>query len=117
MKTVFLLFFLPAVALAQSPDVTKQGEEIFNKTCASGYCHGGGGAGGGAPRIAARGFDQTFISNTVTRGIPNTLSRAERNAVVVYVGKLNGIANTATGSGGVSTAAPAGAALSGEAAR
>src|SRR5215468_4332962 len=100
MKTVFLLFFLPAVALAQSPDVTKQGEEIFNKTCASGYCHGGGGAGGGAPRIAARGFDQTFISNTVTRGIPNTgmqgfantLSRAELNAVVAYVGKLNGIA-------------------------
>jgi mono/diheme cytochrome c family protein len=125
MKIAFLLFLVPALAFAQNPDVVKQGEDVFNKTCASGYCHGAGGAGGGAPRIAARGFDQTFISNTVTRGIPNTgmqafantLSRAELNAVVAYVAKLNGIANPAIGPAGLPTATPNTPALSADAAR
>jgi mono/diheme cytochrome c family protein len=125
MKTVFLLLFLPVLALAQNPEAVKQGEDVFNKTCASGYCHGAGGAGGGAPRIAARGFDQTFISNTVTRGIPNTgmqafantLSRAELNAVVAFVAKLNGIANPAIGPAGLPTATPSTPTLSTDAAR
>jgi len=104
MKKLLLLLFLPALANAQNlNDVLKNGEDVFAKTCASGYCHGAQGAGGGAPRIAARGFDQTFISNTVTRGIPNTpmppftmtLSRADLTAVIAYVAKLNGIANPA----------------------
>src|SRR5262245_40990707 len=90
------------MAAAQNvQDVLKQGEEVFNKNCANGYCHGAQGVGGGAPRISARGFDQAFINNTVTRGVPNTamqsfantLSRAELTAVVVYVSRLNGIAN------------------------
>jgi mono/diheme cytochrome c family protein len=102
MKKLLLLLFLPALANAQSlSDVLKTGEDVFAKTCASGYCHGAQGAGGGAPRIAARGFDQTFITNTVTRGVPNTampsftrtLSRADLSAVIAYVSKLNGIAN------------------------
>ena len=100
MKRGFILLFaLPALALAQDPNVLKQGQEVFNKSCASGYCHGAAGVGGGAPRIAARGFDQTFITNTITRGIPNTgmqafagtLSQTELNAVVTYVARLNGI--------------------------
>src|SRR5262245_23061367 len=102
MKVIFVLLLVPALAAAQSlPDVLKQGEDVFNKTCATGYCHGAQGAGGGAPRITARGFDQTFINNTVTRGVPNTgmqsfantLSRAELNAVVAYVPRLNGASN------------------------
>src|SRR5262249_60870128 len=102
MKALFLLFFLPAVATAQNlTDVLKQGEEVFNKTCANGYCHGAQGAGGGAPRLSARGFDQTFIANTVMRGVPNTamqsfantLSRTELAAVVAYVARLNGVTN------------------------
>jgi mono/diheme cytochrome c family protein len=125
MKIAVLLLFVPALASAQNPDVTKQGEDVFNKTCASGYCHGASGAGGGAPRIAARGFDQAFISNTVTRGIPNTgmqafanaLSRPELNAVVAYVAKLNGIANPVAVTGGTTTATPAPPALSADAAR
>ena len=108
MKPLILLLFIPALAVAQNlPDVLKQGEEVFNKTCATGYCHGAQGAGGGAPRISARSFDQTFISNAVTRGIPNTamqsfsnsLSRAELSAVVAYVAKLNGVANPAIATG------------------
>ena len=102
MKGILLLFCVSAFAGAQNlPDVLKQGEEVFNKTCATGYCHGAQGVGGGAPRIAARGFDQNFINNTVTRGTPNTamapfantLSRADLNAVVAYVARLNGIEN------------------------
>src|SRR5437867_2975345 len=102
MKALFVLLFVPALAGAQNlPDVLKQGEDVFNKSCAAGYCHGALGAGGGAPRVAARGFDQTFINDTVTRGIPNTamppfantLSRSELTAVVAYVARLNGIAN------------------------
>jgi len=102
MKTLFLLFFVPALAAAQNlPDILKQGEDVFNKTCANGYCHGSQGVGAGAPRLSARGFDQTFINNTVTRGVPNTamqsfantLSRAELTAVVAYVARLNGVVN------------------------
>lgn len=102
MKTIFILLLMPALAGAQNlTDVLKQGEDVFSKACANGYCHGAQGAGGGAPRIAARGFDQAFINNTITRGIPNTamqsfantLSRADLTAVVAYVAGLNGIAN------------------------
>jgi len=105
MKSFFLLFLLPALASAQNTaDTLKQGEQLFVATCASGYCHGAQGVGGGAPRIAARGFDQAFIANAVTRGIPNTgmqsfassLSRPDLTAVVAYVAKLNGIGNPVT---------------------
>jgi len=97
MTRVLLLFALAALSPAQ--DLVKQGETVFSKSCATGYCHGARGANGGAPRLAARGFDQAFIANTVTRGIPNTampafgttLSRADLNAVVAYVASLNGV--------------------------
>ena len=100
MKALLLLLFVPALAAAQGPqNAIKQGEEVFSKTCANGYCHGSVGAGAGAPRLAARGFDQAYITNTVTRGIPNTgmaafentMSRSDLAAVVAYVAKLNGI--------------------------
>lgn len=124
-----LFFVIGAFASAQNlPEVLKQGENVFTKSCATGYCHGARGTTGGAPRLAARGFDQNFISDTVMRGVPTTampafattLSRADLTAVVAYVASLNGIANpTIAGSGGPSgsTAGPAAAKLSGDAAR
>jgi mono/diheme cytochrome c family protein len=102
MKGILLLFLIPATVSAQDlSDVLKRGKEVFANTCAAGYCHGPEGAAGGAPRVAARDFDQAFINNTVTQGIANTamqsfantLSRADLAAVVAYVAKLNGIAN------------------------
>jgi mono/diheme cytochrome c family protein len=102
MKAILLLFLIPASLSAQNlSDVLKRGQEVFARTCAAGYCHGPEGAAGGAPRLAARDFDQTFINTTVTQGIPNTamqsfaktLSRADLIAVVAYVAKLNGISN------------------------
>jgi mono/diheme cytochrome c family protein len=120
MKRALLLFALPVLIPAQ--DLVKQGETVFSKSCATGYCHGARGANGGAPRVAARGFDQGFIRNTVTNGVSGTampafgtvLSRADLNAVIAYVASLNGVTNLVGNSG------PPGAAivrLSGDAAR
>ena len=116
MKKIWLLLLIPALGAAQNaPDVLKQGEEVFNKSCSTGYCHGAAGAGGGAPRIAARGFDQAFIGNTVARGIPNTamppfantLSPVELIAVVAYVARLNGAAGPVIQTGGAGGGLPA----------
>jgi mono/diheme cytochrome c family protein len=87
------LLFLALASLVPAQDPVKQGEAVFSKSCATGYCHGARGTNGGAPHLAARGFDQSFIANAVARGIPNTampafgttLSRADLNAVVAYV--------------------------------
>jgi mono/diheme cytochrome c family protein len=134
MKNAMLL---PAVALvlavlcaAQTPApnqerVVKQGEQVFAKSCATGYCHGVRGGPSGAPRLAGRGFDQAYINSVVARGVPDTgmasfatrLSRADLAAVVAYVATLNGIANPNIGSGGGATAVSEGPALTGEAAR
>jgi cytochrome c553 len=96
------------VAAQDAASILRQGEEVFAKSCGSAYCHGTRGAGGGAPRLAARGFDQTYISNTVSRGLPGTsmaafntsLSRAELAAVVGYVASLNGITQAGASSPG-----------------
>jgi mono/diheme cytochrome c family protein len=100
LPTLFLLI-LPPLGQAQNvQEAVKRGEEIFNRTC-TGYCHGPKGQPGGAPRLAGRGFDQDFIFNTVTQGVPGTrmvsftktLTRAEVVAVVAYVATLNDITN------------------------
>jgi len=94
--------FASGVVSAQSlPDVLKNGEEVFAKTCATGYCHGARGSAAGAPRLAARGFDQGYLAETVFGGIPGTampsfgtsLPLSDVVAVVAYVATLNGIAN------------------------
>lgn len=123
MRFLPLLFWmLPPLAGAQNlPAVLQNGADVFAKTCGTGYCHGPKGAGGGAPRLSGRGFEQGFIANTVARGVPGTampgfataLSRPEMAAVVAYVATLNGIANPLTTVTGLEPATPT---LSGEAA-
>ena len=105
--------------------VVKQGEQVFATTCATGYCHGVRGGASGAPRLAARDFDQAHINNVVTRGVPNTgmasfatrLSPADLAAVVAYLATLNGIANPDIGPGRGATTPSLGPTLTGEAAR
>ena len=98
------LWLLMVAVLTQGQslqDVLKKGEEVFSKGCAVGYCHGPKGTGGGAPRLAARGFDQEYINKTVTSGVPGTamapfaktLSTSDLAAVVAYIASLNGIVN------------------------
>jgi hypothetical protein len=54
------------------PDLTKQRETIFNNTCATGYCHAlRGGTGGGAPPLAARGFE-AYLYSVTARGVAGT---------------------------------------------
>jgi mono/diheme cytochrome c family protein len=85
MKWAFLFFSLTALGWSQS-----SGEKVFAQSCATGYCHGARGAPAGAPRLAGRGFDQAYITNTVMRGLPGTampafgttLSRPDLAAVV-----------------------------------
>ena len=98
MRAAVLL--LLAVAAAGAQDVATRGAELFNQTCASGYCHGLKGVGGSAPRLAARGFTAEYIAQTVRRGVPGTampsfaasLKRGELAMIVAYVAGLNGVA-------------------------
>ena len=98
MRAAVLL--LLAAALACGQDVLTRGANLYNQTCANGYCHGPRGVGGSAPRLAARGFSEEYISQTVRRGIPGTampafgttLPRGEVGMIVAYVASLNGIA-------------------------
>jgi mono/diheme cytochrome c family protein len=121
MKRAFLLLVVPVLGWSQS-----SGEKVFAQSCATGYCHGAKGAPAGAPRLAGRGFDQAYITTTITRGLPGTampafgttLSRAELTAVVGYVASLNGFVNPTINLGpGPGAAAPAEAPLSPEAER
>jgi mono/diheme cytochrome c family protein len=122
MTRALLLLLIPALGWSQS-----LGEKVFAQSCATGYCHGAKGAPAGAPRLAGRGFDQSYITNTIMRGLPGTampafgttLSRADLTAVITYVAGLNGIANPSItlGPGGPGAAEPAVAPLSAEAER
>lgn len=100
------LALLGAMALAcAAQDAVKQGGQVFARTCATGYCHGPRGTASGAPRLAGRGFTQTYIRGVVSRGVPGTpmpsfatvLSKADLAAVVAYVATLNGIENPDVG--------------------
>jgi len=103
MKFIFITCALALSCSAQ--DLVKHGEQVFAKTCATGYCHGVRGQSSGAPRLAGRGFNQAYINNVVMRGIPGTgmpsfaavLPRPDLIAVVAYVATLNGVANPKAG--------------------
>ena len=102
-RTLSLLFISLSsdTTNGQSTDQTIiYGEEIYAVTCATGYCHTlKGGAGGGAPRLAARDFDLDYITRTIPFGLNETKmegfsSRLPENdlaAVIAYVADLNGI--------------------------
>lgn len=98
MMRLSLVVLLPGLAFGQ--DMLSRGADLYNKTCATGYCHAPRGAAGStAPRLAARGFDQEYIARVVRQGIPGTamagfgtaLPRADMVAIVAYVANLNGI--------------------------
>src|ERR1700691_4821970 len=117
MTRALLLLMIPALGCSQG-----MGEKVFAQSCATGYCHGAKGTPAGAPRLAGRGFDQTYITNTVMRGLPGTampgfgttLARGDLIAVITYVANLNGIANPTInlGPGGPGASGPTEPALS-----
>ncbi|MBV8842707.1 MAG: c-type cytochrome [Bryobacterales bacterium] len=126
MKWLWVFSAAQAVMWGQSArEAVRQGEQIFAKSCATGYCHGARGGPGGAPRLAGRGFTQPFIAATVARGVSGTampsfagtLSRSDLAAVVAYVSTLNGIANPAVAANVGGAESNAGPALSANAAK
>ncbi len=122
-----LMLTIPALGWSQSGSEIEMGQKVFAQSCATGYCHGVRGTPAGAPRLAGRGFDQTYITNTIMRGLPgtampafgSTLARADLIAVITYVANLNGITDPSIslGPGGPGPSGPAEAALSPEAER
>ena len=122
MNRALLLLLIPVLGWSQST-----GEKVFSQSCATGYCHGARGAPAGAPRLAGRGFEPTYITNAIMRGLPGTampafgttLSRTDLVAVITYVANLNGITNPTInlGPGGPGLSGPAEPALSADAER
>ncbi|MEI9814483.1 MAG: cytochrome c [Acidobacteriota bacterium] len=94
-KAIWMMGLAGALACGQG----LTGEVVYARTCSSGYCHGSRGVGGGAPRLAARGFDQDYITSTIANGFPsagmpafgNSLSKPDLAAVASYIAKLNGV--------------------------
>lgn len=63
---------------AQSQDKLKdqrniaEGAKLFAPTCGTGYCHGSGGSGGGAPKLRGRGLEPDYVFKTISNGIRGT---------------------------------------------
>src|ERR1700722_18982784 len=101
-----LLAILCAVTLScAAQKIPGRGEQVFAKTCATGYCHGPKGGASGAPRLAGRGFTRAYINGVVMRGVPGTgmasfsatLSKVDLAEVVGYVAALNGVSSRDVG--------------------
>ena len=56
----------------RDPHFIAEGAKLFAPNCGSGYCHGAGGIGGGAPRLRGKDLDPQYIFKTVSNGISGT---------------------------------------------
>jgi putative heme-binding domain-containing protein len=54
------------------PQSVAEGATLFAPTCGTGYCHGSGGSGGGAPKLRGRGLDANYLFRTISNGISGT---------------------------------------------
>src|ERR1700693_2348542 len=103
MKKLAAAFMLAISCPAQNlTEVLEHGEQVFAKSCATGYCHGVKGGPGGAARLVGRRVDQAYINGVVPRGVPDTgmpscatkLSRPDLVAVVAYVASFSTISRS-----------------------
>jgi putative heme-binding domain-containing protein len=56
----------------KDPAFIAEGARLFAPTCGTGYCHGAGGSGGGAPKIRGRDFEADEIFKSISNGVPGT---------------------------------------------
>lgn len=56
----------------KDPKFIGEGARLFAPTCGSGYCHGAGGRGGGAPRLRGKGLEAPYLFKTISNGVPGT---------------------------------------------
>jgi putative heme-binding domain-containing protein len=59
-------------ARLKDPQFIADGARLFAPNCGSGYCHGAGGIGGGAPKLRDKELDPQYIFRTVSNGISGT---------------------------------------------
>jgi putative heme-binding domain-containing protein len=59
-------------AKLRDPQFIAEGAKLFAPNCGSGYCHGAGGMGGGAPRLRGKDLDPQYIFKAVSNGISGT---------------------------------------------
>jgi putative heme-binding domain-containing protein len=52
--------------------VIADGAKLFAPSCGNAYCHGTGGAGGGAPRLRGKDLEAAYVFKSISNGIPGT---------------------------------------------
>jgi putative heme-binding domain-containing protein len=60
-------------AKLKDPQFIAEGSKLFGPTCGNAYCHGTGGAGGGAPRLRGKGLESSYLFKSISNGIPGTV--------------------------------------------
>ena len=63
----------------KEPKLIRDGSALFARTCASSYCHGSGGKGGGAPRLRPGNQSPSYLFKTVSDGVSGSPMIAFRN--------------------------------------
>jgi putative heme-binding domain-containing protein len=56
----------------KDPQSIAEGARLFAPTCGTGYCHGSGGSGGGAPKLRGRNFEPDYLFKTISNGVAGT---------------------------------------------
>ncbi len=96
-RRIRCLLVIGGVLVFQAPlagqGIRRAGSLVFEKTCASIYCHGSRGLAGAAPAVAGKGLSQEQVNHIVSEGVANTnmagwknvLSATELAAVIDYV--------------------------------
>ncbi|HMV46618.1 MAG TPA: c-type cytochrome [Blastocatellia bacterium] len=97
---------LPATsAQDQSANIAaniEAGRRVFTGSCSMGYCHGLGGVGGGAPKLAGRKFSVRYLNQVISEGVPETtmpsfktnLSKEQIGNLIIYIQSLAPSATT-----------------------
>jgi mono/diheme cytochrome c family protein len=89
-------FLLAAFALFGQSTPSAQaveGKQVFNTSCAVGYCHGLNGRAGRGPRMRDRAWSKNYLYKTIEQGIPGSampawqgrISKEKIAAVVSYI--------------------------------
>ena len=63
---------LQANGRLKDPQVIAEGAKLFAPSCGNAYCHGTGGAGGGAPRLRGKDLESGYVFKSISNGIPGT---------------------------------------------
>lgn len=62
----------PQANKLKDPQFIAEGAKLFAPSCGNAYCHGSGGAGGGAPRLRGKGLEAAYLFKTISNGISGT---------------------------------------------